>query len=397
MKGSGKNILVLSNGYGEDTIAAAVLREIFKLRPGTGVMVFPLVGAGAPYNGLPVKFCGPREIMPSEGMVPESLTNFLGDIRGGLASLTIKQLRELSRLKNEAGLCVAVGDIIPVMFSIIGTGKHPVFIGTAKSDYFVPYSSFERFILKRWSLLSMVRDQVTADALVKDGINAVWLGNAMMDALEFTGENFKPPEGTLNIALLPGSRGSVVTNFVFMLKVLDRLRQQYPRPVQGLVALAPSSSEADLIKAASSTGWEEADMEKNGRRLGKIRKENHHILFLRGCFGDLLSSSDLALGQGGTANEQAAGLQKPVIAFEPGGEKSLKWYRKRQKGLLGDALLVVDRDEKIVADELLSLISSPERQKRMAAIGKERLGPPGGSLKMAKAILENYDFQAKQD
>ncbi|MCD6309463.1 MAG: lipid-A-disaccharide synthase-related protein [Candidatus Eremiobacteraeota bacterium] len=396
MSKESENIIFLSNGYGEDTIASAIMRELFKLRPGLPVMAFPLVGAGVQYKDLPVDLCGPREVMPSEGMVPESLGNLLDDIRGGLVSLTIKQLRELGRLRKKIRLCIAVGDLIPVMFSIIGLRKSPVFIGTAKSDYFVPYSWFERFILKRWCLLTLTRDQITADSLGRYGINAIWLGNAMMDALEFVGEDFRASGDILNLALLPGSRGGVVDNFKFMLGVLDKIMSRNSMAIQGLVALAPSCRVDDFINAGLSSGWVEDRIEKNDHRLGKISKDNHTILFLRGCFGDLLSSSDLILGQGGTANEQAAGLQKPVVAFEPGGEENLKWYRKRQKGLLGEALIVVDKNEGLVADKLLSLIASPETREKMAKIGKERMGPLGGSIRMARTILDIYDREVEK-
>ena len=31
----------------------------------------------------------------------------------------------------------------------------------------------------------------------------------------------------------------------------------------------------------------------------------------------------------------------PVVAYDPRGERGLRWYRKRQKGLLGEAVSVV--------------------------------------------------------
>jgi len=107
------------------------------------------------------------------------------------------------------------------------------------------------------------------------------------------------------------------------------------------------------------------------------------VALVSGALGDLLAASYLALGQAGTAHEQAVGAGVPVVSLHADPEGTLGWYRGRQKGLLGDALLVVGEDEQVAARALLRLSLDPVERERRAAVGRERMGAPGGAARMA--------------
>ena len=63
----------------------------------------------------------------------------------------------------------------------------------------------------------------------------------------------------------------------------------------------------------------------------------------RGPIGPLIERVALVLGQAGTANEGAAAAGVPVVAFrERNRDGKARWYRKRQQGLLGDAMALFD-------------------------------------------------------
>ena len=64
------------------------------------------------------------------------------------------------------------------------------------------------------------------------------------------------------------------------------------------------------------------------------------------------------------------------------------WYRLRQKGLLGDSLSITPRDPEDIAIEALDILKNRERYEKMAEIGRERMGPPGGAKKMAEHIAK---------
>ena len=59
-------ILFLSNGHGEDLIAATIIRELQKTMTAE-IIAMPIVGEGKVFNSLPVSVIGPRRPMPSGG------------------------------------------------------------------------------------------------------------------------------------------------------------------------------------------------------------------------------------------------------------------------------------------------------------------------------------------
>jgi len=105
----------------------------------------------------------------------------------------------------------------------------------------------------------------------------------------------------------------------------------------------------------------------------------------RGPLGTLLAGAALAMGQAGTANEAAAAAGVPVVAFERGRDRKTAWYRKRQSGLLGEALAILPGDERGV-EGVRALLDDAPRRARMGAVGRERMGVPGGARRIAERI-----------
>jgi len=94
------------------------------------------------------------------------------------------------------------------------------------------------------------------------------------------------------------------------------------------------------------------------------------------------------VGQAGTANEAAAAAGVPVVAFELDRDRKTTWYRMRQHGLLGGALAVLPGDPAQAAAELRALLDDALRRTTMGALGRERMGGPGGALAIAREIGE---------
>jgi len=114
------------------------------------------------------------------------------------------------------------------------------------------------------------------------------------------------------------------------------------------------------------------------------------VHLIQDALGDLLSHSQLALGQAGTAHEQAVGAGVPVVALHPDPKGPLGWYRGRQKGLLGDALIVCPEDEEIATQALVRLFEDHEERQRLAQIGRQRMGQPGGSRAIAQWLEAHW-------
>ena len=61
--------------------------------------------------------------------------------------------------------------------------------------------------------------------------------------------------------------------------------------------------------------------------------------------------------------------------------------RDRQKGLLGEALQVVEPAPGIIADTIREIWKDKDRFQEMAEVGRSRMGPSGAAAKMAELIL----------
>jgi uncharacterized protein (TIGR03492 family) len=105
-----------------------------------------------------------------------------------------------------------------------------------------------------------------------------------------------------------------------------------------------------------------------------------------GKFGDVINQSDAVIGLSGTGNEQSAGLGKPVISFPGRGVQYTAAFAKRQTQLLGEALLVTERDPKIAAAAVWSILTNPAKNESMGKAGEMRMGGPGASAKIAELI-----------
>lgn len=365
-----KDLLVISNGAGEDAIA----NRIFGYLEAARIEVLPVVGLG---QGYKTRFqrVGPRRVFPSQGLVQESKGALWADLRAGLIGHHLAQVRYLASVRSEYRGFVAVGDLFPVILAGLAGCRPLYFVGTAKSVYHHPYSWVERFLLNLWVSWSLVRDQPTADSLKK----ASFLGNAMMDELNPRGIRVDCP-----LVLFPGSRERAYEDFPLLVEAYQLIEQP------GSVALAPSIEPERLAQAC---GWEWSPdpdfLTEESGLVGELRKQGYPPMKLyRGVLGDQLRDARVALGQAGTANEQAAGAGVPVVAYAPGGESALGWYRGRQKGLLGDALRVVEPDARQLAAEVKRLFQDPCEWERRAGEGRRRMGPGGGAERMASFFAE---------
>lgn len=376
-----KRLLVLSNGAGEDAIASKILTRLPPEIQGA-VVCCPLVGPGKALAGY--ELSGPRVLPPSEGLFRESLGLAARDLWQGVLAGHWSQLQFLRAEREAIGLTVAVGDLFPVLWAGLAGHSRLLFVGTAKSVYHHPYSWPERWLLRRLALKSLVRDRATARRLQEQSVAAEWVGNAMMDEVEPSARELPVVGPGPLLTLFPGSRRQAAAVLPFQLEALRVLREKLELSVQGAVAAAPGTRVVELC--ASCHDWELSEADGSEGLLGILRRGPLAVPILSGRLGDLLRDSAIALGQAGTANEQAAGAGVPVVAYDARAGRGLRWYRKRQKGLLGDAVAVVAPTIEAVTGEVATLLSDPKEHRRRAEIGRERMGPPGGTQRMADEI-----------
>lgn len=350
-------VLFISNGHGEAAIAARIAQEVRALA-GVRTDHFGLVGERL--GGADFPDVGPQRAMPSGGLVAMgNVRAFARDLGAGFLGLFARQIAFLRAARGRYAAVVAVGDVYACALARLS--RAPLaFVGTAKSVFVAPYGRGERFVLRGARRL-FVRDEATAKDLRAHGLQAEAPGNVIVDLLA-TGArvDWRAP---VRLALLPGSRDRAYADALRIADLVAELRASEAE-LDAVLSVAPNLDERGFVPALER---------------GRLRAWS-------GPLGALLHGATIAIGQSGTANEAAAAQGVPVVALELDDAPRDAWYRKRQMGLLGDALLIVPGDPRRAADAVAALLADDTRRARMSAVGRERMGGPGGARAIAQAV-----------
>ncbi len=365
-------VLIVSNGYGEDAMGAVLGRAL--RRYGADVVAYPLVGTGHAYEGAELPVLDPRRTLPTAGFgFRTGWREAMEDLRAGWISLTLAQRRTLRTQRGQCDEVVAIGDLF-CLWMASATGKRPVYVPTAKSEYGEPHQPWELGLIRRWARISFPRDPVTAERYRKAGLPAEYVGNLMMDCLVFTGETFGFAQHEPVVLLLPGSRRDAPANFRLLLRVAERVAAARPE-VRFLCALSPTVDPAALARAVGARVLQD-HLAWRGIRIR-----------LTGAFADAARRATVVVGMGGTANEQAAGLGKPVVALPGPGPQFTRKFLALQARLLGEALVGADGPEE-AARAVLRLLADPEERTRRGEAGRARMGLGGAADRLAGRILK---------
>ncbi len=379
-------VLFVSNGHGEAAIADRIAQELAAIDPAVRIDHVALVGRA---RSQFMNDVGPQRAMPSGGLIAMfNVRNIARDLRGGLIGLTLEQRRFLVQARGRYVRAVAVGDVYALLMTLAARAP-TTYVGTAKSVNVAAYGPMERRVLARADTI-FVRDEATAQRLRAQGVAAHAPGNVIVDLFACDDDarvgdavrGFAPA-----LAVFPGSRTNAYDDARFMLDILRRIAPGRPQ-LGAAVSIAPLLDVETFAQTFARDGWDVV-RESDERVPFSLRTEGRVVARAwRGAIGPLLSRVQLVIGQAGTANEAAAAAGVPVVAFERSKDRKTSWYRMRQHGLLGDALVVFPADPAESARLLASLLDDPQRRAHMGAIGRERMGAPGGAAAIARVIDE---------
>ena len=399
-------LLVLSNGHGEDLIALRVIEALKRRRPALAVSVLPLVGEGGAYAaaeqaGL-LQRVGPCQPLPSGGFSNQSLRGLLSDLWAGVLGLSWSQWRLVRRWGRSGDPVLAVGDLLPLLMAWAGGGAYG-FIGTPKSDYTWasgPGSAGLAAVYHRlkssewdpweWILMAQrrcrlvaMRDALTARGLRRHGVPALAPGNPMMDGLAAD----PPPQSVRSsrrLLLLGGSRMPEALGNLERLLAGLALHQAH----EPLVLLAPTGSRptpGEWAPVLQRLGFEQCSPPADVRASAAWRRGTTVLLIGPGCFAPWAAWAELALAAAGTATEQAVGLGIPALSLPGPGPQFKRGFAERQSRLLGGAVRVCLTPE-VLAERLDLLLREPLLRRQLGAIGRRRMGPPGGSAALAALV-----------
>ena len=394
-RGKAGPILLITNGHGEDLLAGVLAQALHRRRPDLELWAFPIVGAGSAFRRFPVKVVGIQEEMPSGGWVRQSWKALRTDIQAGFLQLTWQQWQALKALGRQVSYTVPVGDIYALFLAYRFVKRPITFVPTAKSDYIRSHLAVERYLMKKHCQLVMPRDALTADGLRHRGVPAKYVGNLMMDAIFPSGKKLCGADGKCVIGILPGSRDEAYLNLPLLSSAMDEIAAELPNAYFA-VALAGNLSIDKAVEIFIQNRWEPAANTVPGLERERFLGKNGACLLLaQGRFGDILEASRACIGLAGTANEQAVGLGKPVVAFPGPGSQFTKKFLAMQKRVLGDSLAAVE-GPRAAGQAVLEILADGEKYRHMAACGRERMGGPGGADRMAAEIIRLWEKQLER-
>ncbi|HTX59470.1 MAG TPA: hypothetical protein VMH02_07285, partial [Verrucomicrobiae bacterium] len=280
---------------------------------------------------------------------------------------------------------VAVGDTYALAMSLL-PGAPVLFVGTAKSIAVAPYGPFEERVLRRARAI-FVRDEPTAVRLREHGLCVEPAANVIVDlfATQSDGSAAAIAQFDPALVLLPGSRENAYDDARFLLRIAQGVASELPQ-AGAVLSVAPGLDAGRFAREASSAGWTLGAAEREEIPFVLALGGRVCVRAWRGSLGGALAGAGLALGQAGTANEAAAAAGVPVVAFELGKDRKTAWYRKRQQGLLGEALAILPGDERALAG-VLALLRDPQRRAAMGATGRARMGERGAARRIARRLL----------
>lgn len=385
------DVLIISGGNAEDLIGATLCQHLEGLR----LAALPLVGPGKRYEGRVERILGPRKQMPSGGFPFNSLENLLADLQAGFLQEIVLQIRAAQLARREVRAVAVVGDAYALAIGVLASdwGRLPLFHlqPQISHHYWAGRSVWERLrqpnqfaaedymFYERWMHRFVravyVRDKLSEQRAQQLGMHkARFVGSMAMDTLG-------PPERDLNglldgrkvLVLLPGTRADVRFSLPLMLQTAALLPELQP-----LVAWA-----GDFTNVPLAEGWALAIQDE---QTAIAHHNGQQVWLLRGAFSAILHVGYVAIGTAGTANEQAAGMGIPVVAFPTPGPQYIYPNALRQSRLLGKAMRLVEAKPETIAEAVQLFLLNPEAREEARREGFERNGPQGAIPKIAAEI-----------
>ncbi|MGB9678026.1 MAG: hypothetical protein ACPLZ9_05340, partial [Candidatus Ratteibacteria bacterium] len=216
-------ILVVSNGHFEDMMACQIIKHLKKNISFASFKALPIVGEGKAYVLENIHILGPCKNLPSEGLIHFGFKYLLKDIKAGLISSFIKQVKILRDEGKRSDFIIAVGDIFLCALCGFFSGKKIIFASTAQSVYIRKIDKINLWLMKHFAIVVFPRDEKTHLYLKKFKIPTIYLGSLAMDCIETTGENFDIPYGKKVVGLLPGRRKDSFKKLYFLLEIVNEI------------------------------------------------------------------------------------------------------------------------------------------------------------------------------
>jgi uncharacterized protein (TIGR03492 family) len=372
-----RRLLFISNGYGEDSIAAEIIR---RLPDNFIVEAYPTIGSGSAYNSV-CPIVGPRATLASEGSRVQR-GSLPRDVAAGGLGTVMPGLRFLRKVANHYDRVIVVGDLLGVAGCWLAGIRRIVFLDVYRTGAAKLYSGFERWLIARTCSVVFCRAQNLADQLKAAGVDARAAGNIMMDTIGWGDYDVMARRRSdTAVTLLPGSRRHAIENFAAQVAGLRLLAPE--RVPDIFLSVARGVEVEDLADAGGFAYY--GPMTPEAGDLGTLRDETLTIHLTQNALGNLLEATDVVLSQAGTATIQAMGLGRPVITFNKIADRP-KRIRDEQ-ALFGDAWVRVSGTPGPIARAVSHLLRDTDYRTKLGNVGRERIGGPGAIDAVLRVLI----------
>ena len=103
-------------------------------------------------------------------------------------------------------------------------------------------------------------------------------------------------------------------------------------------------------------------------------------------FQQWVAWAEAGVATAGTATEQMVGLGIPALSLPGRGPQFTRGFAQRQSRLLGGAVRTCE-SEQALGRRLSQLLNDPLLRQEMGRMGRQRMGPAGGSEAIARAVI----------
>ncbi|MEA5509376.1 lipid-A-disaccharide synthase-related protein [Crocosphaera sp. UHCC 0190] len=406
-------ILVLSNGHGEDQIAAPIVEALQTFPTVSRIVALPLVGEGYVYQKLNIPIIGTVKTMPSGGF-NQNPGQLWRDVQGGLLALTYHQYQTIRQWGKTGGKILAVGDIVPLFLAWL-SGADYSFVGTAKSEYYLRdetgwlpstsnlyrwlgsmYFPWERWLMTRPNCRGVFpRDTLTTKILQQWKIPVFDLGNPMMDGLSLSQPlTVNLTTNPLIILLLPGSRmPEAQRNWQIILEGVQAVIKAFSsQSIIFLAAIAPSLNLTPFQQNLMADGWifqpsGSIPLDLQDAEALTFTQNNATLILTQQAYRNCLQLAQVGMAMAGTATEQFVGLGKPALTFPGEGPQFTPRFARSQNCLLGCSVTLVDTPKQ-AGNILMTLLNHPQKLQQIAENGRKRLGNPGAGARIAECLVK---------
>ncbi len=361
-----KRVLIISNGNGEDSMAAAIVK---KLPDENLVDAYPMIGFGNAYKNI-CPIIGPRLHIPSQGH--RKAGSIAKDVKGGMISGAWRTIKFLRSMKNRYDKIIVVGDSVVPILSVFAGLKIDIYLDVYKNGYAHKYMSLEHWAIKKSCKKTYCRDDILASSLRQSGVDAISKGNIMLDLVPFGDYDVKSfRDKKFALTLLPGSRKTTAKNLKFQIDALRRLPKELVPDI--FVAVAHDISVEELAEVTQMK-YHKADSDYSAD-LGFLSDGELRLNLSNGVAGNIIMASDLLLSQAATLTLQALGLGKPVISFIEEHDRPKR--TEDRKKLAGESRVFVTHNIDELSAEIKKLLLDENERDRMGEIGQARIGTRG--------------------